>query len=251
MTTTTAQRTVAFLGDRGNQDGTIGGAELTMLEFSRAAPAEVVHATTLDAQMVVIGNCATYSKALIPELVGKRIVWFHNDLSPHIDPGLKVWLDENATHVFCSPLQRDRYGLDGELIPPAIDLDRFKKSNGEGMVSIGTWQNPGKGQQSLWEYAERHGPIDIYGTGPFAPTQPPLQFKGAVQYDDVPEVLSQYATFVHLPWDVEPFGRGVVEAWASGLDLVVNDLVGARYWIEQAPEKLHTAAEDFWSLCLS
>jgi hypothetical protein len=39
-----------------------------------------------------------------------------------------------------------------------------------------------------------------------------------------------------------------VEAWAAGLELVVNRLVGARYWITDNPDGLETAAEDFWKV---
>lgn len=251
---------VAFLTDPGNQDGTIGGAELTMQEFKDAAPdgTEFGENVRDDLDAVVLGNVVGFDTDLIPLLRGKPVTWFHNDLSPHINSGLKGWLDENAIHVFCSPLQRDRYGIDGSLVPPAIDLDRFKptrqvRRNGDRkpLVSLGAWQNPGKGQQSLKEYADLHGTIDVYGTGQFAPTQPPLDFKGPVDPAKVPELLWGYERFVFLPWDVEPFGRSVVEAWAAGLEVVTNRLVGARYWLERAPERLATAAQDFWRVVLS
>lgn len=250
---------VAFLTDAGNADGTLGGAELTMAEFKAAAP-EHVTLTSDRPDATVIGNCVSYDERLISELP-ERVTWFHNDLSPHINPDLKAWLDEHATHVFCSPLHQQAYRWTGgepresHLVPPAIDLDRFKptrqvKRNGnrKPMVALGSWHNAGKGQPSLFEYAEAHGPIDVYGAGGFVPTQPPLDYKGPVDPNKVPEILWQYERFVHLPWDVEPFGRAVVEAWAAGLELVVNRLVGARWWIEEQPEKLRTAAEDFWEI---
>lgn len=250
---------VAFLTDPGNQDGTLGGAELTMREFAAAAPETVeLVGDTDDCDVAVIGNCVSYGPGLSRRLLGRRVVWYHNDLSPHIDPDLKGWLDENAEHVFCSPLHRSAYrwhkGVEAEgshLVPPAIDLDRFKPARQVGgrkpMVALGSWHNPGKGQPSLLEYAERHGPIDVYGAGSFLPVQSPLNYVGPVEPEKVAETLWGYETFVHLPWAVEPFGRAVVEAWAAGLKLVVNRLVGARYWLKR-PEKLRTAAEDFWGI---
>lgn len=242
---------VAFLSDPGNADGSVGGAELTMAEFADACPDDIDLIGDLDCDTVVVGNCTAYGPNLISQLRGKRVVWYHNDLSPYIHPEVKGWLDAKAAHVFCSPLQRGRYGLDGELVPPAIDLDRFRDSrNGhrDGIVSIGSWQNQGKGQQALWEYAQQHGQIDVWGTGGYAPTQPPLEYKGPLEPKDVPDTLAAYQTFVHLPWVIEPFGRCVVEAWAAGCALVTNRLVGATYWIQEAPEALESAAERFWEV---
>lgn len=241
---------VAFIFDSGNADGNVGGAELTMREFADAAPEPLVESLE-DAAIVVVGNCVGFGMELAKALIGKRVVWYHNDLSPHINTDLKGWLDHHATHIFCSPLQRDKYGLDGHLIPPAIDLDRFRLStNGsrEGAVSIGSWQNPMKGQQSLLEWAVENGPVDVYGNGPFIPRTPPLDYRGPLDPDDVPGVLARYETFVHLPWAVEPFGRCVVEAWASGCGLVVNRQVGACYWIQEGAWALDEAAERFWEV---
>jgi glycosyltransferase involved in cell wall biosynthesis len=250
---------VALLADTGNADGTIGGAELTMREFAQAAP-QGVHLTdkVKGADAVVVGNCTSFGPSLIPGLEGKRVVWYHNDLSPWVNAHVKSWLDRNATHVFCSPLHRGRYqfsaGRHGglHLIPPAINLEPFRlNGNGndrEGAVSVGAWQNEGKGQASLWEWARDNEPVDVYGPGPFAPNQPPLTFKGTVEPDEVPEVLHRYRRFVHLPWAPEPFGRAVVEAWAAGCELIVNALVGARYWLTEDRDGLESAAEDFWDL---
>lgn len=240
---------VCFLSDPGNADGSVGGAELTMREFAAAAPEPLVKLKYADT--VVVGNCTSYGPDLISLIEGKRVVWFHHDLSPHILPGLKRWLDANATHMFCSPLQQEAYGLDGELVPPAIDLDRFRTStngNRQGAVSVGSWQNAQKGQQSLLEWAQQNGGMDVYGTGPFAPATPPLDFKGALEPADVADTLAHYQTFVHLPWAIEPFGRCVVEAWASGCALVTNKLVGANWWITERPEGLENAAQRFWEV---
>jgi glycosyltransferase involved in cell wall biosynthesis len=54
-----------------------------------------------------------------------------------------------------------------------------------------------------------------------------------------------------LPTVIEPFGRLVAEAWAAGCRIVTNDLVGAKYWIQNDPDAIETAAEDFWKLVLA
>jgi len=62
--------------------------------------------------------------------------------------------------------------------------------------------------------------------------------------------MARYQTFVFLPTVIEPFGRTVAEAWAAGCEIVTNGLVGARYWLEENPDALDTAAEDFWGVVL-
>jgi glycosyltransferase involved in cell wall biosynthesis len=67
----------------------------------------------------------------------------------------------------------------------------------------------------------------------------------------MPALLARYETFVFLPTVIEPFGRLVAEAWAAGCRIVTNDLVGAKYWIQNDPDAIETAAEDFWKLVLA
>lgn len=250
---------VAFLYDPGNADGTLGGAELTMREFMEAAPEGVEVAEVEEADAVVVGNCTSFSADIIDSLRGKRITRYHHDLARHEHPELCEWLEQNATHIFTSPLHQMKYGLNGVWpnIPPAIDLSRFQPNRQsrrhgkrEGNVSIACWQNAGKGAQLLYEWSERNGLVDIYGTGNFAPFGETLSYKGPLDPGQVPEVLWGYERFIFLPSAVEPFGRSVVEAWSAGCKLTVNANVGARYWLEENPEGLESAARDFWSVVL-
>lgn len=246
---------VAVLYDPGNADGTKGGAELTMEEYAAAMPVE--RCDVDEAETVVIGNCVTFGADLIDALRGKRVVRVHHDLARHENPDLRRWLNANADHTFCSPLHQElydfRYGVNRTWpnIPPAIDLAAFKpprqsRRNREGAVAIGAWQNYGKGQQLLAEWADANGGLTVYGTGPLPPLAPSIKLEGPLEPSKVAQTLWGYETFVHLPTAPEPFGRGVAEAWAAGCHIVTNSLVGARYWIEEAPDKLATAAEDFW-----
>jgi glycosyltransferase involved in cell wall biosynthesis len=110
--------------------------------------------------------------------------------------------------------------------------------------------NPGKGGHLVAEWAAQNEPVDVYGYGPFLPMGPGVRNCGPVEQVQLPTVLSKYERFVFLPVALEPFGRCVVEAWASGCQIITNELVGARHWIEQEPGKVETAAEDFWSVVL-
>lgn len=245
---------VCFLFDQGNADGSTGGAELTMREFA-AAP-EGVEITDLEpAGTVVIGNCVSLPAETIGALEGKRVIRYHNDLARHEAPELREWLEQNATHLFTSPLHRDRYGLDGEIVPPAIDLHRFRpprqarrNTERKGAVAIASFQNPGKGAQLLGEWAIDNEPLTVYGTGSFFPSGPRVDFRGPLPYEQVPQILWAAERFVHLPFAIEPFGRCVVEAWAAGCEVVANGNVGALHFIEHEPERLESALDDFWQI---
>lgn len=221
---------VEFLHD---EPGYVGGAELTMREFAAAAP-EGVEFVDEDADVTVVGNVAH------PPSLNGRVVQYHHDVQ---HPSLP-----DAEHVFCSPLQRDRMKLEGECIPPALELDRYKRyanqNHRNGAVCVGRMAY-GKGLELLAEYPE---PIDVYSSVPIS-SQGSVRYQGPT--NDVAKTLSAYETFVFLPTAIEPFGRAVVEAWAAGLELVVNRNVGALHWIKNDPEALQTAAEDFWALVTS
>jgi glycosyltransferase involved in cell wall biosynthesis len=96
------------------------------------------------------------------------------------------------------------------------------------------------------EWASRNEPVDFFGGGFLAPPG-----SREVSQEVMPGLLAQYETFVFLPTVIEPFGRLVAEAWAAGCAIVTNELVGAGYWIQENPEAIETAAEDFWSVVLA
>ncbi len=247
--------------------GYVGGAELTMREFAAAAPENVTidyvaGNDPIDGDVVVIGNCVQYDAAIVDSLMGKVVWRYHHDLAFHEPVELRAHLDHYADHIFTSPIHAERYdwagGSDYHIVPPAMNLARFKPNcetrrqvKRKGAVSVGAWQNPGKGAELLDAWARSNGGIDIYGFGPYAPLiSEHVNHMGAVDQADLPAVLHQYETFVFLPRAVEPFGRCVVEAWAAGCHVVTNKLVGSRYWIEREPDKLETAAQDFWAVVL-
>jgi glycosyltransferase involved in cell wall biosynthesis len=241
----------------------IGGAELTQAEFRASAPKGVGVVDIDPAQLelargcdvVCVFNSVQYPADTLVALTGKRVVRYFNDVAPHGSSELTRWLVGNATCVFTSPLHFERFPWtngkepDHRVIPPPVDLDPFRKASESaqeraGAVAVGPWMNPGKTPHLAAEWAAQNDlPLDFYGDGPFAPlgSQP-------LNYEQVPDTLARYETFIHLPSVLEPFGRTVVEAWAAGCEVVVNRLVGARWWIEENPDGLETAARDFWKL---
>jgi glycosyltransferase involved in cell wall biosynthesis len=251
---------VAWLHDQGNADGTKGGAEYTMDWFKRLAPNGVEFDP--DAETVVIGNCVTLQAAILNEIADRRVIRYHHDLSYAESPVLRQWLDANALNIFTSPLHLDRYRFEEEpqheplVIPPHVDLEAFRpnrqtRRNGkrQGIVTVASWQNPGKGAQLVSETLYRQGlKADCYGPGQFTPYGDHVNKLGAVDPNQLPQILWRYEQFIFLPSVVEPFGRCVVEAWAAGCEILTNDLVGAKFFIEQNPHALDTAAEDFWAI---
>jgi hypothetical protein len=245
---------VGWLADVSN---VTGGAELTQAEFKKAAPdgIEIVDCSpggiVLDLDRYVIHNCVLYPVELLQEINAPTVKYWH-DVGPHVQPGVKEWLSDHATQICCSPIQAEHMGLDVQCIPPPVDLSRFEHAaahmngNRAGQVSVGSWRNYGKAAHKVVEWSQRNGPVDFFGDGPFAPTG-----STGVPYDAMPRLLAQYERFVFLPMVLEPFGRLVAEAWAAGCEIVTNGLVGARYWIEEGPEAIDTAAEDFWKVVMS
>lgn len=255
---------LAWCLDSGNVDGTRGGAEITMDTFKAARPENVNLVGIATADVVVFGNCTQFTAKLIPELMGKRVVRYHHDLGHAGDPTLNRWLDDNAEHIFTSPLHRERYSVtwhpQGEVrvdvIPPAMNLEAFRpprqvRRHGkrEGTCTVGSWQNPGKGGEMIADWALRNKvEVDVFGPGPFVPVGPYITLRGEVTQDDLPEILWGYGRFIFLPTAPEPFGRCVVEAAEAGCEVITNDLVGAKHVLETDPKSIRTAAEDFWSL---
>ena len=102
-----------------------------MREFRDAAPKGVrvvdcPPGTVHKADAYVIGNCLSYGESEIPALLShKRPVYrYHHDITRAPADGL---LPKRTRHIFCSPLQRaPGSGLEGELVPPALDLERFR-----------------------------------------------------------------------------------------------------------------------------
>lgn len=242
---------IGWLEDR---PGYVGGAEMTAAELREAAPdgIEIVEclsgAIEPNLDVYIAHNVMLYTPDDAAKLKGHTVVRFIHD---HRGPG-PIDASDDAFRVFYSPLQRDRVGLDGMCIPPPLDTARFAPNGDErgGIVSIGTWGHFGKGQQYLAEWAAQNGPVNVFGSGQLIPQGPGIVYRGELGYGQVPEVLKHAETFVHLPSEVEAFGRNVAEAWFAGTQLVVNENCGCLYWLRNKPEAIETAAEDFWNVVL-
>lgn len=253
---------VGWLCDRSD---TVGGAELTQQAFRDAAPDGI---TVVDCppeggwpqvDLFVVQNCTQYDPDVTYalEASGVPVVKYHHDVGPHVNPRLMSYFRSDAENLFCSPLQRQtmeqRLGpfAGGQLCPPAMDLQRFRDARQEqrhGTVWLGNMLNHGKGLRLAVEWAERNGPVRFYGDGPLRPSGHNVNDWGPISYDEVPALLGRSEQLLFLPTAIEPFGRVIAEAWAAGCEIVTNELVGAKWWIDEAPDALGEGATEFWDI---
>jgi hypothetical protein len=224
-----------------------GGAEMTAGEFRAAAPphVEIVdcppEAIVYGLDRYVVNNAVQYS--------GSNVVKYAHDLFLHDFNGSRKWLRDNARWIFCSPGQRERMDLEGVCIPPPLEIvygGEVEPTNE--VVSIAQWRNPGKGASALSHMDIR---VDAYGPGPFQPFGPNVNYLGELPPERVPDVLATYKRFVFVPFEFEPFCRTVVEAYFAGCELTINNLIGARHYLDNDLDALHTAAADFWDHVLA
>ena len=244
-----------------------GGAELAAEELIACAPewAEIVlcppHQVREDVDAYVIHNCVQYNAGIISRLDRKPVIKCVHDVWPEGDMHLKAWLLNHArVLLLSSPLHRQyvRGSVMTMIVPNAISLDRFRAArNGtrSGAIWLGRLE-AGKGIDEALQWAEQNGhTLDFYGYGSLAHTFcEPGRYCGRLEPGQVPEVLGRYQTFVFLPTAVEPFSRTVVEAWAAGCELVVNNNIGAVWGLQNNPAALDRGGQMFWEIveqCLS
>jgi hypothetical protein len=236
-----------------------GGAEFTQEEFKAAAPPRVEVVYCPPGQPIpgcdryVIHNCVQYTLDDLEQMDGALVFKYWHDVGPWITPECRAWLDKRASYIACSPIQGEHMGIETvATIPPPVDLERFSRAgarvNGHrvGAVCVASWRNYGKAPHKVAQWAAQNEPVDFYGGGFLAPPG-----SEEIAQEKMPDLLARYSTFVFLPTVIEPFGRVVAEAWAAGCAIVTNELVGAGYWIQENPEAIETAAEDFWNVVLS
>jgi glycosyltransferase involved in cell wall biosynthesis len=109
----------------------------------------------------------------------------------------------------------------------------------------------GKGINRAIQWSRQTGTkLDFYGYGSQLEQVPRSMFRGALDPEEVPEILSMYSTFVFLPDLPEPFGRTAVEAGLAGCTLILNGNVGATDWMGNC-QAIRESCDAFWNLILS
>jgi glycosyltransferase involved in cell wall biosynthesis len=203
-----------------------------------------------DCDVYVVQNCVKYELADLKVIKDRPAVKYWHDVGPVAAAGC-ARLARRARHadlLLTDPGRvhgpRSRPGASsrrsGALRGRSEGHERQPRRRGQHRLLAQLRQGAAQGRTS-----GRKGDIDFYGDGVLAP-----QGSSAVRYEDMPALMARYQTFVFLPTVIEPFGRLVAEAWASGCELVTNRLVGSLHWIENDPDAIETAASDFWQIAL-
>ena len=161
-------------------------------------------------------------------------------------------------NIFLSPLHKRAYEhvypdmQESICIPSPIDTRRFvpdeKTERRPGMAVAVNSLLPFKGVNNVLAYAAAHPELHFafYGAKVDGPLKMPhnTEYCGMVPNHKLPEVLSQFEFFVHLPETPMPFDRTVGEAYLCGCKLMVNNLVGATsfdWWTDRETVRTHLA----------
>jgi hypothetical protein len=266
---------VGWLADE--VDTIVGGAELCVEELFYAKPEEVEIVPCRppvfeepDVDMYVVHNCTQYHVSAIGSLAKRPTIKLVYEYWYHGNKALREWLLANATlllflgephrnsfpHIFTAP---------SDIMPTIVTLEPFRQAVTDQRMSFGLRQGTiwiaqmtgdHKGIPQAVKWAEEHQEVvHFYGGGPphFRPwnyaTQPGVYAldMGQLPYPDVPRTMAKYAKFLFLPTELDSCSRTVFEAWASGLEMVINDFCGAQWWIDERPEDIERGKEMFWN----
>lgn len=242
----------------------IGGAELCVEQLARDRPAgvEIVPCPpggiVRDVDAYAVHNCTRYTLAEflttadrtrpILKLVYEQ--WWHGD------PALRAYfLATSALALFLSPPHLvqfpHRIQCPTGIMPTIVDLEPFrdlKDDRRRGTMWLGQMTSFHKGVEDAVGWAVDHGEtVDFYGGGWMRPPDHPnVRDHGQVPHDEVPALMAAHERFLFLPTLLDTCSRTIFEAWASGMELVTNENVGATWWIENAPELIETGSSTFW-----
>jgi len=242
-----------------------GGAELSSETLVAAAPdwAEIIPcppnniSTNVDAYVVL--NVTRYDASHIKVFAQRPVIKSVRDQWPSGCDELREWfLNSSQVCIFNSPVHRSWFpypvNVPTEVVPPPVDLERFREAarrstQREGIIWIGAMHRHKGTLEAVYWAREHKEVVHFYGAGTSVPSQEAyVWYRGPVDYDDVPELMAGYERFLYLPRVLDGFGRVVVEAWASGLELILGGLIGAEWWLQNDPVALESGAETFWEI---
>lgn len=215
----------------------------------------------------VLSNHTQFGPEIVPELQDARVVCAIRDYWVEGSALLRTWLLENADRlIFLSRghLAHFPWALSGiknvSIVPPPIDVERFRQAAAlaavrrvarQGALYVGhLGLNKGLGSVMRWA-VETQQHVDFYGWGPQVPADSQwYTFHDPLPYQQVPELMASYHTFVHLPLEFEPFGRAVLEAYLAGCHMVTGPNIGALEYLKAADTGDYFPVAEFWSAVL-
>ncbi len=244
-----------------------GGADLTLKRLYETAPKNIelywlrvgnlIPIFNLD--NYIVANTRSVSNVQLEHLLeGKQYIKIHFDyrrVSPKI-----IW--DAKLLVYMSPKQKlDMLGSgSAHVMPSLVDIRKFYPNNKskKGYIWLGNYSRQ-KGIRNLFEYAEANQiTIDCYGHGTprvYMEQSKYCCIKVPISYEEVPKLIRQYRTLVHLPRGFEAGSRVFIEGVLSGLKIITNELEGdlsyeQPYNEERWRKRLKNAPQEFWQSVL-
>lgn len=175
------------------------------------------------------------------------------------DPRFRRWVLDHASLItFNSPKQRSlfRYKITApvDFVPLPVDVSRFiaaasMRQKRQGTFHLGLIM-PAKGISYTVDWAMRNSRrVDFYGEAPHPgmldTIAPPSLYFGPVGYEGIPTLMANYADFVFMPHEDDLYARVVVEAHASGCNLILRGDEEALWnWLDL--DACQEAPQIFW-----
>lgn len=247
-----------------------GGANLTLARLVETAPKQVEISWLAVSNplqwnyrhRLIIANTRSMANVELEYLLeGKKYIKIHFDygyVSPKIIRGAKLLVYMSPKHREDNLGQNTNYN--SHVMPSLVDLRRFQHNGklGEGYIWLGSYSRQ-KGIRNLWEWAEANQiHIDCYGYGIpriYLELSKFCHIKEPVPYNEVPRLLRQYSTLVHLPKGFEAGSRVFIESALAGLEIITNEFEGNLSFKEpynknRWRERLKKAPLEFWQKTL-
>lgn len=264
-----SQRTTSFILEEGRKRGH------EVREFNHDSPITQIYLRNYD--LIISSNLeALMQSENASEIFNFLVkhpkhVRYERDSCLYLHPQNRKLLFEKARlNVFLSDFHleffREMYGdyfHDTHVIPPYLDVERFKPAEGEkeyDVVYCG-FLHPLKGSDALADYAIKNPQrkITIFGWGDEKIIKElddmhNVEFKGKLEYDEIPAMLQKTRHIFHCPVVNEPFCRMIGEAMFCGAEFVGDKhKIGAvqdikEFGLDQVRTNCSNANKDFWDL---
>jgi len=232
-----------------------GGAELTDsfminygvdelgFEIRCLRPHELSNVDLDDYDFCVLSNNSAFTNVQRAEILTRpHIIYCHDAqgwlrIYKNICPEI---FSRSKLNIFLSPLHKKVFNNPSKsiCIPPHMpdyiqDLGRDREKNK--VIYIGNVWDGLKGANLLYDYIKmdtqktfyfyfhRYLPFHKERLGSLKNTR----MIGYIPHSQVSEELNSAEYFIHLPNDIEAFGRAVAEAYLSGCKIIGNNSIGA------------------------
>ena len=270
---------IVWIADYDTKDWPQGGAELTdesLIRKGRELGHRVhwLRTNTLPlptADLYIVANIHRAGDVFLHEVYQKPFVFFIHDSTTGGFHG--KLLSSSKLNVFMSPRHQEYVGRkfwyvrvrnsllkkkNTILQPSIMDVDSFYVGEKEkGMAVYMGLVARHKGIDNVLKYANRHPGLTVFLYGKKEHQDVEILAKnviymGACKPEEVPDILSRAEHYIHLPKWVEAFGRGAMEGYLSGCNMICNRNVGCFSYPwpwhsrEDVRKILRQASEGFW-----